>query len=77
MLISIVSHNKMVDILFFVVMWLKSSWFRNLQEIYHSSINFDADSKSVLEIKEFPISMPLCGEGVSTDSTHKTWKKLN
>ena len=45
---------------------------RNLLEIcYHSSINFDADSKSVLEIKKFPISKPFCGEGVSTHSTHK------
>ena len=48
---------------------------RNLLEIYyHSGINFDADSKSVLEIKKFLISKPFCGEGVSTHSTHKNMK---
>ena len=39
---------------------------------YHSSVNFDADFKSAVEIKEFLISMSLRGSRFYSTHTYKT-----
>ena len=40
------------------------------QQEYQSTLNFCGESKSRLEIKEFPVDMPFPGEGVLKRSTH-------
>ena len=38
---------------------------------YHSSVNFDADPKSILEIKKFLVDIPFPGEGSRKRATYK------